>query len=364
MNSINSKVLTMLLLIFMFTFSAYFSNYLYNSELTNPYLNITWWNRDLFLINYELFGFVKKGLIGTFFNINQENLVFFSKTLSTLIIIFSIFVYSLIVIDKNLIKEKNYLILFGISPFLFSNIGYDFGRLDHFGIFFILLLTLLIIKKKNIFLLEIISPILILIHEIHFFTTIIFLSYIQFKINRPAFIKLYVLFLSFIILLILHFYGDLDQSLYNKYVNTYFFIKIYFQKTQIENALLWWIHLLDQRYTTIFYRHIFNIILYLFLCFFILKFSKNNFQNLLLISTYFLLFILGIDHSRFLSIFIINIVILFLILKFNVKNNINLPKFKNYYYLIIFLGPWGVGPCLPILTILKKFFLYGQLTFN
>jgi hypothetical protein len=28
------------------------------------------------------------------------------------------------------------------------------------------------------------------------------------------------------------------------------------------------------------------------------------------------------------------------------------------------LGPWGVGPCLPILTVLKKFFQYGQLTFN
>ena len=364
MNSTNNNVVTMLLLIFLFTFSAYFSNYLYNSEFTNPYLNIIWWNRDIFLINYELFGFVKKGLIGTIFNINQENLAFFSKTLATIIIIFSIFIYSLVVIDKNLIKEKKYLILFGISPFLFSNIGYDFGRLDHLGIVFILLLTLLIIKKKDIFILEIVSPILILIHEIHFFTTIIFLSYVQFKINRTAFSKLYVLLLSFLVLLILHFYGDLDQSLYNKYVNTYSFIKIYFQQTQIENTLLWWSYLFDQRYTTILYRHIFNIILYLFLCFFILRFFKKKIQSLLLISTYFLLFILGIDHSRFLSIFIINIVMLFLILKFNAKDKINLPKFKNYYYLIFFLGPWGIGPCLPVLTILKKFFLYGQLTFN
>ena len=364
MNSTNNNVVTILLLIFLFTFSAYFSNYLYNSELTNPYLNIIWWNRDIFLINYELLGFVKKGLIGTIFNINQENLAFFSKTLATIIIILSIFIYSLVVIDKNLIKEKKYLILFGISPFFFSNIGYDFGRLDHLGIVFILLLTLLIIKKKDIFILEIVSPILILIHEIHFFTTIIFLSYVQFKINRTAFSKLYVLFLSFLVLLILHFYGDLDQSLYNKYVNTYSFIKIYFQQTQIENTLLWWSYLFDQRYTTILYRHIFNIILYLFLCFFILRFFKNKIQSLLLISTYFLLFILGIDHSRFLSIFIINIVMLFLILKFNAKDKINLPKFKNYYYLIFFLGPWGIGPCLTILTILKKFFLYGQLTFN
>ena len=79
---------TILLLIFLFTFSSYFSNYLYNSELTNPYLNIIWLNGDIFLINYELFGFVKKGLIGTIFNINQENLIFFSKTLATIIIIF------------------------------------------------------------------------------------------------------------------------------------------------------------------------------------------------------------------------------------------------------------------------------------
>jgi hypothetical protein len=133
-------------------------------------------------------------------------------------------------------------------------------------------------------------------------------------------------------LLILHFYGDLDQQLYNKYVNTYSFIKIYFQQTQIENALLWWGYLFDQRYTTILYRHIFNIILYLFICFFILRFFKNKIQNLLLISTYLLLFILGIDHSRFLSIFIFNILMLLLILKFNAKNNISLPKFKNYYY--------------------------------
>jgi len=364
MNSINNNLASILILIFLFTFCAYFSNYLYNSELANPYLNIIWWNRDIFLINYELFGFVKKGLIGTIFNINQQNVVFFSRTIATIIIIFSILIYSLIVIDKNLIKEKKYLILFGISPFFFSNIGYDFGRLDHFGILFTLLLALLIIKRKDIFLLEIVSPILILIHDIHFFTTIIFLSYVQFKINRPTFCKLYVLFLSFLILLILHFYGDIDQQLYNKYLYTYSFIKIYFQQTQIENTLLWWSYLYDQRYTTILYRHIFSIILYLFFCFFFLKFLKNKIQSLLLISTYFLLFILSIDHSRFLSIFIINIVMFFLVLKFNTQENINLPKFKNYYYLIIFLGPWGVGPCLPILTILKKFFLFGQLTFN
>ena len=118
MKSTNNNVV-IILLVFLFSFSAYFSNYLYNSELTNPYLNIIWWNRDIFLINYELLGFVKKGLIGTVFNINQENLVFFSKTLATIIIIFSIFIYSLIVIDKNYIKEKKYLILFGISPFFF-----------------------------------------------------------------------------------------------------------------------------------------------------------------------------------------------------------------------------------------------------
>jgi hypothetical protein len=118
MKSTNNNVV-IILLVFLFSFSAYFSNYLYNSELTNPYLNIIWWNRDIFLINYKLLGFVKKGLIGTVFNINQENLVFFSKTLATIIIIFSIFIYSLIVIDKNYIKEKKYLILFGISPFFF-----------------------------------------------------------------------------------------------------------------------------------------------------------------------------------------------------------------------------------------------------
>ena len=73
------------------------------------------------------------------------------------------------------IELKKYLILLGLSPFLFQQIGFDFGRFDHFGILYLLILIFLLIKKKSILIFEILSPFMILVHEIHFFTLVIFL---------------------------------------------------------------------------------------------------------------------------------------------------------------------------------------------
>ena len=106
-----------------------------------------------------------------------------------------------------------------------------------------------------------------------------------------------------------------------------------------------------------------SILIFIYCLGIILKQSNDLFLKSVLI-IFSLCFILGIDHARFLSIFFFNLTMIYLI---KLKRNeiyFQLPKFKNYFWLIVFMGPWGVNICLPILTILKKAIFYGTLTFN
>ena len=52
--------------------------------------------------------------------------------------------------------------------------------------------------------------------------------------------------------------------------------------------------------------------------------------------------------------------IIFLIHQINYK--IYLPKFKNIFFFIVVIGPWGINKAFPILTIIKKLF-YKQIMF-
>jgi len=199
----NKRVLITCFCLYLFLF--YLSNYLILSELTDPDIFFHWYNQDQYLINYNELGFVKRGLIGYLFNLNVENY----KNLSKLIILinysFILIFYLLIINSIQNIELKKYFILLGSSPFLFQQIGFDFGKFYQFGIFFLIKKIFFLKKKKSILIFEILSPLMILVHEIHFFTVVIFLIYIQILTKRGKALIAYTIFASLIVLLLLFF---------------------------------------------------------------------------------------------------------------------------------------------------------------
>jgi len=350
------------ILFFFFIFLFYISNYLFLSELRDSFFFFLWWNQDQFLINYNDFGFVKRGLIGTIFNIDDNNYKFYSKIIALTVVFFIVAIFLLIFKNVNNIQTKKFLLLLALSPFLFLQLGYDFGRFDQFGIAFILLTFLFILKKKSIFILEVFAPFTILIHEIHFFSVVIFFIYIQVELKRKTLNIFYVFLSSIIILITLFFFGGIDEQTYQNFINKYWFIKVYFSNSHIDGYIFFWSDVFKFN-TTIFYRHLVSILIFIYLLFFFIK--KINSNKLTILVLFFSpCFIIGVDHARFLSLFIVNIYLIFFLILINKKSIIKTPTFKNYYFAIVLLGPWGVNICLPILTIVKKAILYGTLTFN
>jgi hypothetical protein len=349
-------------LAFLFLFLFYISNYLFLSELRDPNIFFLWWNQDQYLINYNDFGFVKRGLIGTIFNIDYINYKPYSKIIALTVVFFIVIIFLLILNNVENIQIKKFLLLLSFSPFLFLQLGYDFGRFDQFGIAFILLTFLFILKKKSIFILEVFAPFTILIHEIHFFSVVIFFIYIQIELKRKTLNICYVFLNSIIILIALFFFGGIDDETYQNFVDKYWFIKVYFSNGHIESYMSFWSDVFKFN-TTIFYRHLVSILIFIYLLFFFIK--KINSNKLTILILFFLpCFIIGIDHARFLSLFIINIYLIFFLILINKKDVLKIPPFKNYYFTIVLLGPWGINICLPILTIVKKAILYGTLTFD
>jgi hypothetical protein len=350
-----------LLSLLFFTF-FYLSNFLILSDFTgstNPLssLYIHYWFHEQFLINYRELGFVKRGLIGSMLNTNFNNYIFLSKMYSLTIIVLIVILFSLIVVRSKFSKEHfNYIMLFSLSPFFFQNLGFEFGRLDQISVLFSVLVTYLIISKKKIFLIEIVAPFLILIHELIFFTFVNFLIYMQFSIKRPNLNKYYVIIMSLIVLGFLFLFGGIENDIYLQTKEKYKFIEIYFNKGHVESAMIFWKEILVfENYINIL-RHLFSILLFVISVSYFLKQFKINYQTLFYIMLFTVLFIIPVDHSRALSFFLINMVFL-IIININLNNkSINLPNFKYKYFLIILLGPIGTSTAFPVMGVLKRIF--------
>jgi len=341
----------------------YLSNFFILSDLTDSnsplkFLHIHYWHHDQYLINYRELGFVKRGLIGSIFNTNFENYIFISKLYSFLIVILIAYLYSKIILKFE--NQKNifyFLILFGVSPFFFQNLGYEFARLDQVGILFSVLVCYLIIEKKNILLVEIIAPILILVHEQVFFTFVNFLIFVQFLIQRPLINKIYVIFFSFFIMGALFLFGGIDHETYLLTKDKYKFIDIYFLRGPIESTLVFWPEMLYlDNYQTLL-RHLFSIIVYVISIFYFYKIININYNSFFYIITFTVLFVIPTDHSRSLYLFLILMVLIFLINSKTKKTSLNFPKIKFRYFLIMFLGPIGTSAAFPILGVIKRIIL-------
>jgi hypothetical protein len=157
--------------------------------------------------------------------------------------------------------------------------------------------------------------------------------------------------LTFLITLIIISVGGMSPELIKDNINNYA-IDIYFSKGGFEGSIYFWKLILDFSSTGI-YRHLLSIIVYVISCYwFVFKFKDQKLIFLFII--YFPIFIFGIDHARFLSIFLINMVFITIIKQINFNNNFKFPKFKKIFYLIVLVGPWGVGKAMPIITVIKK----------
>lgn len=341
----------------------YLSNFFILSDLTDSnsplkFLHIHYWHHEQYLINYRELGFVKRGLIGSIFNISIENYILISKLYSFLIIIFIAYLYSKIILKFE--NQKNlfyFLILFGVSPFFFQNLGYEFARLDQVGILFSVLVCYLIIKNKNILLVELIAPILILVHEQVFFTFVNFLIFVQFIIKRPLINKVYVVFFSFGILGLLFLFGGIDHETYLVTKDKYKFIDIYFLKGPISSAMVFWHEMLFwENYQTLL-RHLFSIIIYIISIFYFFKIVNLSYNSIFYIIIFTVLFVIPTDHSRSLYFFLI-LMVLILIINSKINDTfLKLPKIKYWYFLVLFLGPIGTSAAFPILGVIKRLLL-------
>lgn len=348
--------------LFFLTF-FYLSNFFILSDLTDSnsplrFLHIHYWHHEQYLINYRELGFVKRGLIGSIFDINFENYILISKLYSFLIIILIAYLYSKIILKFE--NQKNifyFLILFGVSPFFFQNLGYEFARLDQVGILFSVLVCYLIIEKKNIFLVELIAPILILVHEQVFFTFVNFLIFVQFIIKRPLINKVYVVFFSFGILGLLFLFGGIDNETYLLTKDKYKFIDIYFLKGPVASSLIFWQEMIYWENYQALLRHLFSIILYIVAVIYFYKIVNLNFYSIFYITFFTVLFVIPTDHSRSLYFFLI-LTILILLIDYKLNNtSLKIPKIKYKYYLIMFLGPIGTSAAFPILGVIKRIIL-------
>ena len=358
MNLLNKK--EFFFYIFLFIFISYLSNYIFASEFTNPNIHIGWFQKSLYELNYFDFGFIKRGLIGSIVKLSSINFDFIIKIISSLLVFFIAITYSIIILKQKDTQIIKYLLLFGVSPFFFSNIGLDLGRLDHFGLLFFILYILAILNNKNVYFFILTSPFLLFISEIHFFTVSIFIIYNQLFFKRIDRYLLFNIFLTILILLIILLFGGMDKELVNLYKDTNYAVDIYFLRGQIETSVYFWKLIFNFQETGI-YRHLFSILLYIFVCFFYIKYIDKSFKSILLMIVYFTTFIIGIDHARFFSIFLFNIFFI-IFLNHQINYKIYLPKFKNIFFFIVVIGPWGINKAFPMLTIIKKLF-YKQIMF-
>lgn len=351
MNNIKNFKIFYILLFFSL---VYLSNIIFSNELDTFKLQVGWYQESLYRLNYFDFGFIKRGLVGSIIYPFKSHYKLSIFLISLLVCVLIIYYFVEITFNEKLKEIKNYLILFSISPFFFQFLGYDFGRLDQWGILFLLITTYFIVHRRDILILELLAPFLILITEVLLFTSISFFVLIQILAQRPKKNIFYTLSISVFLFFIILFFGNLDKNTIETYKHIYA-IDVYFSRGQIETSLYFWKLIIDFKHSGI-YRHLISIFVYLIITFYLIIHSKNNLFLICISLAYFALFIFGIDHARFLSIFLINNVFIFLIIFINNPQfQIKLPRLNKFHFLIFLIGPWGIGKALPVLTVIKKF---------
>ena len=346
---------------------------LFNGIVDYEYIMGSWKVAQYFFSYFD--EFIKRGLIGTFFDLLNINVSHKSIVISSLIIsnVFFIIFYTF----SNLAfqnSEKKYftmfILLFILSPATVMHLGIDLGRYDHYML--LLFITSLILLSKNANYTTVTLPIILILglltHEIFlfFYAPIIFSIIYYFYRNNN--INSSILYLSFfgttLTLFFLFIAGKADIILVNdiksKVLNLIDFsynpsgsLQVW-TRSAIENITLT-LNSFTSKYKLI---HILLtlplLVSIIYIINMILSKSKNFDKNARLIfySTFlmFPMYFLGTDSARWTALLIMNLFIVFLFLKYKLQIDISNINFNQkdkiiiiFIFLHTFLGPLGIG---------------------
>ena len=364
-NNKNKRFLENLLLILLL-FSIFLIGNLSFYEFKEFNFNVKPWIRDTYLLNYYDYGFLKRGLLGTILGIRISDVnilkadLIYSTEFQKFINFFSIVLISIIIVQyiallNKISKEfKKVLIILAISPFAFLNFGFDAGRFDQLGVIFFLFFFIYLKNQKINLFLSIISPFFLFVQETNLFLISPFVFFYILFFKKNIYLINYLILSNIITLFIIFLYGEANYTLDN-YIWVF---HAYFDpsKSFLEKTFFWWSGIINFE-TTIIYRHIFAFLVFIvFNIYLIKKFYKNIRLRNFIISIficYFPILLIAVDHSRYVSIYLF-ITILFLIVLLNENNNVTNFKISNIFFLIFFIGPFGVSYSLPYLTTIKR----------
>lgn len=326
----------------------------------HPFLEIDPWLYSHYLFNYNELEFIKRGLISTIFNINPQNYIIRANIVCWLIILVTCYQFS-VFLDKSKSDFKVILFVFFISGFALQNLSFDFGRFDIIGI---LIFLLYLNYNKYSKILFILSPLLLFVHEVQLFLTLSFIG-LHFFIRSNFRFNLIILIFIFqivIFLLILFLFGKYEGEEI-QYIE-YFSIINYFGSdvilSSLNNTILTTLKtMIDPINLILRYPALMLTIFFMIIIFKKVNYPKNNeFKTYYFLTCFFylILFLIGGDYSRWLSIFYI----MNLLLLSDINNLSNYKSSLNYFILIekkvvyfflffVFTGPVGVGHFLDIL---------------
>ncbi len=348
------------------TFSYCIFFYLYSLFTEhNNFVLLDSWKYAMYAINYNDYGFVKRGFIGTLFknifgtfSIQAVNCLFALQLLLAILLT----IYFLHKIRDKFNSSKSYLVfslIILLSPATFSHFVFDFGRLD-LTITLVFLLQFYLYKKNLLIISSIVSCIGILTHEIYIiiftFPLLIFVLH-ENNHRKDTFLSLFKLMtLPAITTLLLYCFGKYEPGLniLVAHLNT----DIGLDWNYFDSAKVWTRSLSDnismgmdnlKSLRKLFYLFMMSFYLLGTFLYFIVLSVKNGFKiSIVYITPFFplVLIFLGIDNSRWFSFSNILLYMLFVWTMFEEKGKKIQQPFLGCSICILVLnlvlGPYGV----------------------
>lgn len=328
------------------------------------------WNATHYAINYYDFGFVKRGVVGSFYqffdgSMSQFSLFLFQFSLLLIFIIATHFFFT-----KLGLQNKFIYILFVISPATCLQFGSDFGRFDPL---IVSVFMLSVIYRHNSVLFVCLSLIGVLIHEIYTFALLpaaflIYLSdkcmldsiYVFFKRMVKSLVFYIILGLIIFILIFGGYEGGYDKLIGSFYDTNLSSLYIELNSPKINNSFFVWtrdifdnfeytLKRFNLKISTI-YMILVLIIVIVYLSVLGVSFSKPKYYLILLASAP--MFLLATDWSRWFAFMYISIFITFITTETEKAAN----ESRTYLSVICFYGPLGVSGFSPLLIKLYNIF--------
>ena len=331
------------------------------------------WNIGHYAVNYTDFGFVKRGLVGSLYNLingsfSQESLLLFQSLFILFLILITHFFFSKLNLKKSFIY-----ILFIVSPATFLQFSSDLGRFDPI---LVSIFMLSVIYRSSPVLFVIFSIFGILTHEIYTFALLpsAFILYLSERVKLVSLkeiivesIKSNILYILITLILVVVLLGSYEPG-YEQIIKVFSNSELppayveYHTKGMTGWPLeIWTTPLLDSfiftsQKLTLSLSTIYMVFVYLFILIYFhligVNFKKPRYYLILLSS--FPMFLLGTDWGRWLAFIYISIFVIFIVTERDKAGRIS----NKYLLLFSLYGPLGVGGSLsPLFSKAYKFIM-------